>query len=143
MTGTRGVKHEKSGQGIAWLDVMLDLLQGGALGAVCSVAVLAVSAVLISSGMMSDNKADAVVVAACLLGGLAGGLFAVRHRNSAPLPTGLGAGGVLFLLLLTAGVLLYDAPCVLLSSGVVAGSCLCGGGLAGVFGRKPKGRRRR
>ncbi len=143
MTKTREKKREKAGQGTGWLDGVLDLLRGGALGAACAIAVLAVSAALIYFGIISTNRTQGAVVAACLLGGLMGGVFSVGHRKSAPLPTGLGAGGILFLLLLTAGVLVYDAPVALESSGVVAGACLCGGGLAGVLGSKTKRKKRK
>lgn len=142
MTGTRE-KRRDEGQGTLWLGVMLDLLRFGALGAMVALFVLGIAAALISSGIMDNARGDSAVIAACLLGGLTGGIFAVRRRAGAALPTGLGVGGVLFLLLLTAGVLLFDALPVLRSGGVVAGACLCGGGLAGVLAGKPKKKRRK
>lgn len=140
MTGTR--KREET-QGAAWLTVMLDLLRGGALGAVVALAVLGIAAVLVWAGLLASGRGDSAVIAGCLLGGLAGGAFAVGRTKRAALPVGLGAGGVLFLLLLTAGVLLYDAMPSLRSGGVVACACLCGGGLAGVLRSRPKKRRKK
>lgn len=140
MAGTR--KREET-QGSAWLTVMLDLLRGGALGAAVALVVLGIAAVLVWAGLLASSRGDSAVVAGCLLGGLAGGAFAVGRTKSAALPVGLGAGGVLFLLLLTAGVLLYDTLPTLRSGGAVAGACLCGGGLAGVLRSKPKKKRRK
>jgi len=143
MTRAREKRHEENGQGVSWLGAMVDLLRGAGIGLIGALTVLAVAAGLVSLGMMSDARGDGAVVAACLLGGLLGGGFAVRRRKAAPLITGLGAGGMLFLLLLTAGVLLYDVLPTLRTGGVVAGACLCGGGLAGVLGGKPKKKRRK
>lgn len=142
MAGTREKKREET-QGAIWLGAMLDLLRFGALGAAVALAVLGVAAALISFGAIGNNRGDSVVIAASLLGGLIGGLFAVGRRKGASLPTGLGVGAVLFLLLLTAGMLLYDSVPTLRSAGAIAGACLCGSGLSGVLAGKPKKKRRK
>lgn len=140
MTGTR--KREET-QAMTWLGAMLDLLRGGALGMAVALAVLGIAAVLVWSGVLASGKGDSAVIAGCLLGGVVGGAFAVGRGKGPALPMGLGAGGVLFLLLLTAGVLLYDTLPTMRSGGVVACACLCGGGLAGVLRSKPKKKRRK
>lgn len=142
MSRVREKKHEE-GQQVAWLAAMLDLLWGGLLGLATALLVLGVATVLVSSGMISNGKAGRFVIAGCLLGGFFGGMYAVRRRKSAPLPTGVGVGGILFLILLTAGVLLYDSLPAISSGGVVACACLCGGGLSGVLWSKPKKKRHR
>ena len=134
-------KHEE-GQ-MTWLRAMLDLLWGGLLGMAVALLVLMLAAVLVSSGVIGNGRADRFVIAGCLLGGFLGSMYAVRRRKSAPLPTGLGVGGILFLILLTAGVLLYDSLPTISSGGVVACACLCGGGLSGVLWSKPKKKRRK
>lgn len=139
MTGTR--KREQT-QGAAWLGAMLDLLRGGALGAVVALVALGIAAVLVWAGLLASGKEGSAVIAGCLLGGFAGGAFAVGRGKGPALPVGLGAGGVLFLLLLTAGVLLYDMLPTMRSGGVAC-ACLCGGGLAGVLRSKPKKKRRK
>lgn len=141
MSGRRGKKREEP-QGAAWLGVMLNLLRFGALGMAAALLVLGVAAGLISFGLMGNTKGDSVVIAACLFGGFLGGIFAVRKRKGAALPVGLGVGLVLFMLLLTAGMVLYDTLPALRSGGAVAGACLCGGGLAGILVGKPKKKRR-
>lgn len=140
MAGTR--KREQP-QGTVWLNGMMDLLKGGTLGACTALVALGVAACLIWSGLLANSRSGSAVIAACLLGGFTGGLFAVRRRTLAPLPGGLGTGTVLFLLLLTAGTLSYDTLPALRSGGVMAGACLCGGGLAGVLGRDNRSKKRR
>lgn len=140
MSGTR--KREQS-QGTAWLNGMLEMLKGGVWGVGISLLVLGAAACLVWLGLLSNGAAGRAVVAACLAGGFVGGLIAVRKGKLAPLPEGLGTGVVLFLLLLTAGVVIYGALPGLQTGGVVAGACLCGGGLAGVLGRGGGKKRRK
>lgn len=142
MSKARERKREQMGQGSAW-SVMLDLLRGGAVGFAASCAILVIAAFLIYSGVLGNEKTDSAVVAACLAGGFAGGAFVVRGGKKAPLPLGLGAGGVLYLVLLAAGGLLYKIAPQISSAGVTACACLCGGGLSGFTGRTGKGRRRK
>ncbi len=140
MSGTR--KREQP-QNAMWLSGMIDLLKGGAMGGGAALVVLLAAACLIWAGLLSNGMGNSAVTAACLVGGFASGMFAVRRGNVAPLAGGIGAGMVLFLLLLCVGVLVYDALPGLRSGGVVAGACLCGGGLSGVLGRSGGGKKRR
>lgn len=141
MSGTRGKRREEP-QGTAWLWSMLNLLRAGALGVAVAMLVLAGAAIMISAGVLENGRGAGAVVAACLLGGFVGGVYAVRQRKGGALPVGLGVGTVMFLLLLSAGAVLYDALPVTQSMGAVAGACLCGGGLAGLLAGKPKKKRR-
>ena len=57
---------------------------------------------------------------------------------------GLAVGGILFLLLLTAGFLAFDTASIEHGGVGVLCACLCGGGLAGLLGgRAPKKKHRR
>lgn len=143
MPKARERKREKTGQRNTWSKIVLDLLRGGVLGFAVACAVLGAAAVLIYSGLMGDGKADSAVIAACLLGGFAGGMFAVRRGKRAPLPLGLGAGGVLCCVLLAVGALLYRTEPQLSSAGATACACLCGGGLSGFTGKAGKSGRRK
>ena len=140
MSGTR--KREQ-GQGTTWLNAMLGMLKGSAWGVGVCLVILGAAACLIWLGLLSDSAEGSAVVAACLWGGFVGGMIAVGKGALAPLPQGLGTGLVLFLLLLTVGVLFYGALPGVQSGGVVAGACLCGGGLAGVLGRGGGKKRRK
>ena len=169
MSGTRGKRREEP-QGAVWLSSMLNLLRAGVLGMATALLVLASAAAMISFGLMENGKGAGAVMAAlkdfCLQEEefaqaiVQGGTFAdcmkavakgvgnsisdiaIRQRNGVALPTGLGSGAVLFVLLLSAGTVLYDTLPVVRSVGAVAGACLCGGGLAGVLTGKPKKKRR-
>ena len=143
MSKARERKREQAGQGGTWLTLMLDLLRGGVLGFIVACGVLGIAAFLIYSGVMGYGKADSATVAACLLGGFVGGVFVVNHGKRAPLPLGLGAGGVLYFMLLAAGALLYDFVPELSSAGITACACLCGGGLSGFTFGTGKNKRRK
>ena len=138
-----GTQKREQDQGTVWLQGMLSVLKGGALGGCVSLAVLGAAACLIWLGLLNNGAQGSAAAAACLLGGFAGGLMAMGRGTPAPLPRGLGVGAVLFLLLLTAGVLLYGALPGIQTGGAAAGACLCGGGLAGVLGRGGAQKRRR
>lgn len=139
MSGTR--KREQ--QSAVWLSGMMNLIKGGALGVCAALVVLFAAACLIWLGLLSNRMGGSAVTAACLVGGFVSGMFAVRRESVAPLAGGIGAGMVLFLLLLCVGVLVYDALPGLHSGGVVAGACLCGGGLSGVLYRSGGGKKHR
>ncbi len=143
MSGVREKKRQEEQGTAAWMSVMLDLLRGGALGTAVSVLTLAVLALLVSGGMMSIAMGEHAVVGACLLGGLAGGIFAAARRKSGALPIGVCAGAVMFLLLLTAGTVMYGTAPGVGEMGTVGGACLCGGGVAGTLMSRPKKRKRR
>ena len=140
MAVTRKRERER---GVAWLRGVPDVLKGGVLGGGISVLLLAAAACLVWFGAPGSGQESGAVVAACLLGSFAGGLFAVKRGRTASLFGGVGVGVVLFLLLLTAGVVFLHAAPTLCGSGTTAGACLCGGGLAGVLGRGGAKKRRR
>ena len=129
--------------GGTWLNTMCDLLKGGVLAGVVAILALLLCAVLVSAGMIRERWMDGAVLAVCVLGALAGGLYATRAVGSRTLLIGLGVGGVLFLLLLTAGLLAYDTASLEQGGGGILTSCLCGGGIAGLLGGGQKKKRRR
>ena len=86
---------------------------------------------------------EGAVLAVCVLGAMTGGLYAARRIGRRTLLVGLGVGGVLFLLLLTAGLLAYDTASVDQGGVGLLSACLCGGGIAGVLGGASKKKRRR
>lgn len=141
MSKARERKREQTGQKGTWLTLTLNLLRGGILGFAVSCGVLGIAAFLICSGVMGYGKIDSAAVAACLLGGFTGGIFVVKRVKRAPLPLGIGAGGVLYLMLLAMGSLLYNVAPELSLTGVTAGACLCGGGLSGFAGGTRKNKK--
>ena len=74
------------------------------------------------------------------------------HKAHAPLTSrkrrlellaGLGVGIVLFLLLLTAGLIAYKGTSIANGGAGILCACLCGGAIPGLLARKPKKKRRR
>lgn len=145
MQGKQGKKREcrQEDQGAVWLNTACQVVKGGLMAAAAAVVILFLCAVLVSSGVLRERMMDSVVLFACVLGGLAGGLFAVRKVGARTLLVGLGAGLVLFLLLLSLGFLLYEGASMANGGLNILLACLCGGAMAGILGGKPKKKRKR
>ena len=129
--------------GSQWLNAMCEVLKGGVLAGVVTILVLLICAVLVSVGLVPVKAMYGAVLAACALGAFAGGIYAVRHVEGRSLLAGLGVGVVLFLLLLTAGFIVYQGASVANGGAGILCACLCGGAIPGLLGRKPKKKRRR
>ena len=129
--------------GSQWLNTMCEVLIGGVLAGVTAILALLVCAALISAGVLPVNGMDGAVLAVCVLGALVGGTFAIRRVGRRSILVSLGAGAVLFLLLLTAGLIVYqDASMANGGAGILC-ACLCGSAIPGLFVGKPKKKRRR
>lgn len=126
-----------------YLNTICDVLIGGALAGVTAILVLLVCAVLVSTGLMPVGSIYGAVLAACALGALTGGIWAVRRTNGRSLLVGLGVGAVLFLLLLTAGLIAYENAGLSNGGAGILCACLCGGAIPGLLTRKPKKKRKR
>ncbi len=126
-----------------WINVMCEMLKGGVLAGVVAMAALLLCAALVSAGLLRESWMDGAVLAVCVTGAAVGGLYAVLKIRSRPLLAGPGVGIVLFLLLLTAGLLAYGTASLEQGGVGVLCACLCGGAIAGILGRKPKKKRRR
>ncbi len=119
------------------------LLKGGVLAAAVSIFILLLCSVLTSMGALKAEMLDGCVLSSCVLGGLIGGLYAVKGVGRAALPVGLATGGMLFVLLLTGSLLSYGGTGIEQSGLQVLCSCLCGGAAAGIFGKKRSKKRRK
>lgn len=135
-------RHQED-PGKQWINTMCDLIKGGVLAGIIAIFALLICAVLVSAGMMRERWMEGAVLAACVLGSLAGGLYAARKIGRRTLLVGLGAGAVLFLLLLTAGLLAYDDASLEQGGAGILCACLCGGGLAGIMSGTTKKKHRR
>ena len=126
-----------------WLNAMCEVLKGGVLAGVTAILALLICAVLVSVGVVPVGAMYGGVLAVCVLGALTGGAYAVRRVGGRSLLAGLGVGVVLFLLLLTAGLIAYQGASVANGGAGILCACLCGGTIPGLLGRKPKKKRRR
>ena len=126
-----------------WITVMGQLLLGGLAAVLTALLVLLICSLLVSGGAVPERAMDRAVLAACVLGALAGGLLAVRRIGRSTLLVGAGVGAILFLLLLLAGTLLFEEASISNGGGMMLLSCLCGGAMAGILGSRPKKKRKR
>ena len=126
-----------------WLNAMCEVLKGGVLAGVTTILALLVCAVLVSVGLVPVGAMYGAVLAVCAFGALVGGSYAVRKTDGRSLLAGLGVGIVLFLLLLTAGLIAYQEASIANGGAGILCGCLCGGAIPGLLARKPKKKRRR
>ena len=136
-------RRQEEAAGGQWLNGMCEVLKGSVLAGVVTIASLLLCAVLVSAGMLPVHVMEGAVLTVCVLGALVGGAYAVRQVGTRTLLVGPGVGAVLFLLLLTAGLLVYDSASVANDGVGILCACLCGGAIPGILGRKPKKKRRR
>ena len=130
-------------QGAKLVRFMSGLLVGGITSVVACIMFLLVCSIGISVGAIGEGQMYQLTVASCVFGSFLGGVVAVRKCGTAALPVGIAVGGIGFLLMLTAGVLLYGPEIGEgRGLGLLLGS-LCGGAAAGLLGGKRKKRRRR
>ena len=136
-------RNEEANSGSEWLNAMCEVLKGGVLAGVTTILVLLACSVLVSAGAVPVGAMYGAVLASCVLGALVGGSYAVRRVGSRSLLVGLGVGTVLFLLLLTAGLIAYRGTSIANDGAGVLCACLCGGAIPGLMGGKSKKKRRR
>ena len=134
-------KGREDGGGL-WVNAVCEVLKGGVLAGVVTILALLLCSVLVSMGVIPVEAMEGTVLAVCVLGTLVGGIYAVR-RSGAALAAGLGVGAVLFLLLMTAGLIACEGASVANGGVSILCACLCGGAIPGILGRKPKKKRRR
>ena len=138
----KGGKRQEE-KGSAWVNVSGALAKGSAVALGLVLLILMGCAAAVSFRWIGQQGMERCAVLACVVGSLAGASVSMRHNREWAMALGIGTGGILFLLLLALGVLLYEnAP---VTSGIpgIFCACLCGGAMAGILGRKAKKKRRR
>lgn len=136
-------RPEELGSDSEWLNTTCEVLKGGVLAGVTTILALLVCAVLVSMGAVPVGAMYGSVLAVCVAGALVGGTYAVRRVGRRSLLVGLGVGTVLFLLLLTAGLIAYRGTSIANGGAGILCACLCGGAIPGLLARKPRKKRRR
>ena len=130
-------------QGTKLIRAMAQILIGGVVAlAVCLLFLLGCS-IAVSAGWLQEAFMAQLTIVGCVLGGFAGGSYAVRRCRTRTLLVGLAVGGILFLLQITIGVLAFGEIAVEREGlGLLCGT-LCGGAAAGILGGRPKKKRRK
>lgn len=130
-------------QGAKLVRYVLDVLLGGGVALIACFLFLLAASFATSRGWVGEGLMYQMTVVGCVLGGFIGGMVSVGRCRSRTLIVGVLVGVVLFLLLLTAGLLFYRAIAPEEGGlGLLCGA-LCGGAAAGILGGKPKKKRRK
>lgn len=130
-------------QGARLIRIIANILMGGAAALAVCLVFLFLCSVGISGGWLPEGAMYQLTISGCAVGGFAGGCLTAVRCGARTLLAGLGAGAVLFLLLLTAGVLIYGDLAVEERGLGLLFACLLGGALAGMLCSRPKKKRRR
>jgi len=136
------MRKNEEDQGARLVHTMTRVLLGGLVGLLFCFVFLMICSVGISMGNISESLMYQLTVVGCVVGGFAGGMWAVGRCRSRTLIVGLATGCVFFLLLLTGGVLFFENMTPGNGGlGLLCGA-LCGGAASGIIGGKPKKKRR-
>lgn len=137
------MRKTEEDQGAKLVQAMAGVLLGGVLALAVCLVFLFLCSIGISGGWLDEGLMYQMTVVGCVIGGFAGAVAAVRKCGTRALIVGLLTGGVFFLLLLTAGVLLFED--MSLENGGLGLLCggLCGGAAAGILGTKPRKKKRK
>ncbi|MEG0764880.1 MAG: TIGR04086 family membrane protein [Pseudoflavonifractor sp.] len=137
------MRKTEEDRGAKLLRYMLNILLGGGVALASCCLFLLGASLGIAQGWLGEALMYQLTILGCVLGSFAGGLVAVKRCGTRALIVGLLVGVVLFLLLLTLGLLCYDGVSADVSGiGLLCGG-LCGGAAAGILGSSPKKKRRK
>lgn len=116
------------------------ILVGGVTAFLLCTALLFLTAVGISEGLIGMGLQYRLTVVVCVLSSFLGASMVVGQCQGRRLLVGIAVGAVLFLLQLSIGLLLYDT--FSLENGGIGLMCggLCGGAAAGILSGGGKGR---
>lgn len=127
------MRRNEEEQGIVLFQWGKSVFLGGVTAFLFCVLFLFLVSIGISNSLLKAEQGPQVTVVACVLGSFLGGLLAVGQHKGRKLLIGLAVGGILFLLLLTCGILMYDSFSLENGGIELLGGTLCGGGAAGIL----------
>lgn len=107
--------------------ICLAALFGSLLALGSSCILLLLFAALIAAGWIPESAMGFLVPITCFLSVLAGGCFAVKKGEGAPLVLGLSTGVVMCLLILLIGLAAFDVSCIRSGDFIGMASALLGG----------------
>ena len=137
------MRKNEEDQGAKLVRYALGVLIGGVAALLVCFLFLLLASVGISRGLLGEDLMYQMTIVSCVVGSFAGGMIAVRSCRTRTLIVGLMVGAVLFLLLLTIGLLFFDTMTPEAGGiGLLCGT-LCGGAAAGLLGGRPKKKRRK
>ena len=136
------MRVREAGQGASGMPKVCSVMFGGFLALGIAVAVLAICAVMVSSGFLRMDAGCRVTALACLMGSLSGGFFVCNRWDARRLFGGLLAGASAFAMIALVSLLSRNGEFGVRSL-VELLMCLVGGGLAGFLSAGRKKSRKR
>ncbi len=120
-------------QGAKLVRCALGIVIGGVAALLACMVFLLAASLGIARGLLGEGLMYQLTVVGCVVGSFIGGSMAVRRCGTRGVLVGLATGSVLFLLLLTVGVLFFQSMTPQSGGiGLLCG-CLCGGAAAGLL----------
>lgn len=137
------MRKKEEEQGMQLFKYMSCILLAGVVALLFCFIFLFFCSLFVSNGWISSKHIIQYTIAVCAISSFMGGMFAVSRYRCKTLLVGVGTGAVLFLLLLTAGIVFF--PSVSIENQGIGLLCaaLFGGALAGLLGGKRKKKRRK
>ena len=136
------MRKNEEDQGAKAVRYLVGVILGGVAALIVCFVFLLIASVCISRGLLGMGLLYQITLVGCVVGAFAGGRLAIRRCGSRALIVGLATGLVLFLLLLTVGVIGFRAAPEAGGIGLCCAS-LCGGAVAGLLGVGGKGKKKR
>lgn len=134
----------KRGETFTWTAGATAILRSGFIGTACALLVIAAVAALCYFGLLPVGVGKYAAIVSALLGALIAGSYAASHIPTTPgIWIGTTAGFIVFLLLLSLGMLVYHVVPEGTNCTAELIPCLCGGALSGLLFGKPKKKRRK
>lgn len=118
------------------------VLLGGVIGLGTCLICLVLVAIGISNGLFDMGFLYQFTLLSCVVGSFFGGRWAIRGCGQRALIVGLLVGVVLFLIILTIGVIFFGGRPESGGIGLLC-ACLCGGAVSGFLGYRRKGKKKR
>jgi len=106
---------------------------GIGIGLIVGLGILGVAAVAISGGVLSGSEELRLAIIAGFIGGLIGALWAIRKCRARGLLVGAAVGAGIFLIYLTAGIVLFGNGTMEQGGIGILCACLAGGAAAHIL----------
>lgn len=116
------------------------VLFGVACGMLTSVIFMCVlAAVMLTSGLLSQELTNYIMIAVCAIGAFVGGFIATKLNKGAGLIVGIITGFVIFVLITAAALIKNTSPVSLLTA-IRLAALLIGGAFGGILGIRERKR---
>ena len=135
--------HRNEVNGGKAVNLTIRIFLGALLSLGVAVVFLLLGAAAISNGYLGAGMTSGLTAAACIVGTVIGGGMTCRQLRSHRLIAGVGTGVVCFMMILLCGLVIYGGSVLGVQVLLELISCICGGAISGLPGKKRKKRGKR